>query len=96
MGIRVTGIVLSIISLSLALIKPFEYVTNSLLVSGLLVLAALLIIIGELLVISMGVSDEIKNRKQREESIYDIATTGLVVVLYVIFYFVPFLNKNIW
>ena len=95
MGIRVAGIILSIVSIGIAIIKPFDFVTNSLLVSGILVLAALLIVIGELIVISMGSSEEIKNKKQKEEAVYDVVTTSLVIVLYCVFYVVPFLNRYV-
>jgi hypothetical protein len=96
MGVRVTGIVLSIVSISIVLIKPFDFVLNTLLLNGLLILAALLIMVGELIVISIGSSEEIKSKKQRNEAVYDVITTGIVIVLYVIFYAIPFLNTYIW
>lgn len=96
MGIRVTGIVLSVVSISIALVKPFDFVLNTLLLNGLLILAALLIMIGEMIVISMGSSEEIKSKKQRNEAVYDVVTTGVVIILYTIFYATPFLNTYIW
>ena len=96
MTVRVIGIVLSVVSISIALFKPFTFVTNSLTVSGLLILAALLIMIGELIVINIGTSEEIKTRKQRGEAIYDVVTTGVVIVVYLLFIVVPFLNKYVW
>ena len=88
--IRITGIVLSIFSLSLAFIKPFEYELNTGLVYGLLVAAAVLIMIGDLIVISSAPEEEYSNRKQRREALYDVITTALVVGLFVVFYAVPF------
>lgn len=96
MGIRVTGIILSIVSISIGLIKPFEFVVNSILVDVLLVSAAVLIMLGELIVISMGKSEEIKTSKQRGEAIYDVISTGVIVLLFVGIYVVPFFAKHVW
>ena len=88
--IRITGIILSIFSISLAFIKPFAYELNTGLVYGFLVAAAVLIMIGDLIVISAAPDEEYKNRKQRQEALYDVITTAIVVGLFVVFYVVPF------
>ncbi|MES2631206.1 MAG: hypothetical protein V4611_04580 [Patescibacteria group bacterium] len=94
--IRIVGIILSIISLSLAFIKPFDFVLNTALVYSLLVGAAILIMIGDLIVIKSAPDEEFSNRKERKEAIYDVITTAIVVGLFVIFYVVPFFSEHLW
>ncbi len=92
--IRITGIIFSIISLSLAFIKPFDYILNTALVYILLVGAALLVMIGDLIVIKSAPEEEFSNKKQRQEAIYDVITTAVVVGLFAAFYVVPFYVQN--
>lgn len=91
MYIRIFGVILSILSLSLVFIKPFEPILNTLLVYILLVGSAVTIIIGQLIVIGLSPEEEISNTEKRHEAIYDVLTTGAVVGLFVAFYVVPFL-----
>ena len=94
--IRITGIVLSIISLSLAFIKPFEFVLNTMLVYSLLVGAAVLIMIGDLIVIKSAPEEEFSTKKQRREAVYDVITTAVVVGLFIAFYVTPFFIEHLW
>lgn len=96
MYIRIFGVVLSILSLSLVFIKPFEPVFNTLLIYLLLVMSALTIIIGQLVIIQIAPKEEIESIEKRHEAIYDVITTGTVVGLFVVFYVVPFLFKYYW
>ena len=93
--IRITGIILSIISLSFAFIKPFDFVLNTLSVYVLLVGAALLIMLGDLIVIKAAPEEEFSTKKQRKEAIYDVITTAVVVGLFVAFYVAPFLFEYV-
>lgn len=88
--IRIFGISLSIISLSLVFIKPFAFELNTALVYICLIAAAALIVIGDMIVINMSPNEEYTNRKQRQEALYDVITTAIVVGLFVVFYAVPF------
>jgi len=94
--IRIAGIILSIFSLSLAFIKPFDFVLNTVLVYLLLVGAALLIMIGDLIVIWSAPEEEFSTKKQRREAIYDVITTAAVVGLFVAFYVIPFFVEHLW
>lgn len=93
--IRVAGIVLSIFSLSIAFIKPFDYVFTTVLVYSTLVTAAVLIMIGDLIVIKSAPEQEFSNKKQRQEALYDVITTALVVSLFVAFYMIPFFVRHL-
>jgi hypothetical protein len=61
--VRMTGIAFSISSAVVMFIKPFEYVTNTLVVYGMLLTAALLVIIGQLLIICRGVCESTKTTR---------------------------------
>jgi hypothetical protein len=93
MRIRIVGIVVSIVSLILAIIRPFEPVFNVGLVYFLLILSAVLIIVGQLIVIKFVPDEEFVTVHQRREAIYDVITTGLVMLIFIAIYVVPFVIK---
>jgi hypothetical protein len=92
--VRMTGIAFSISSAVVMFIKPFEYVTNTLVVYGMLLTAALLVIIGQLLIIRVNKVGEFVNQQKRHEALYDTITIAIVMILFSIFYVVPFITKH--
>lgn len=91
---RITGIALSIASAVVMLIRPFESVINTLIVYLLLISAALFVMIGQLITIRLNKPGDFPNIHKRHEAIYDALTIGLVMVLFVIFYVIPFLQTH--
>ena len=89
-----TGIAFSVSSAVVMFIKPFEYVTNTLVVYGMLLTAAILVIIGQLLIIWANKAGEFVNQQKRHEALYDIITIAIVMILFTIFYVVPFITKH--
>jgi len=92
--VRIAGIVLSIASSIVLFIKPFEYVTNTLTVYFLLIGAAVLVMIGQATTINLNREGELANHHKRHEAWYDLITIGLVMVLFILFYVIPFIQKN--
>jgi hypothetical protein len=92
--VRISGIVLSIASSIVLFIKPFEYVTNTLTVYFLLISAALLVMIGQVITIRLNREGELADHHKRQEAWYDLITIGLVMVLFIFFYVIPFIQKN--
>lgn len=92
---RIIGISLSGIALLLTLFRPVDPVFAVGLVYTLLIVAALFIIIGQLLVIKFVPREEFKTKAQRTEAIYDVSTTIVVVIIFVIVYVIPFAIKYI-
>jgi uncharacterized membrane protein len=90
---RITGIALSIFSAVILFIKPFEYVTNTLLVYILLISAALFVMIGQLITIRLNQPDDFPNQHKRHEATYDALTIGFVMILFIGFYVIPFIQK---
>jgi hypothetical protein len=95
MGFRIAGITTSVIAILLAVIRPFEPVLSVGIVYTLLILSTVLIIIGQLIVIRLVPEEEFKNPLQRKEALYDVITTGAVVLIFIIIYVVPFVFKYI-
>jgi hypothetical protein len=92
--VRMTGIAFSISSAVVMFIKPFEYVTNTLVVYGMLLTAAVLVIIGQLLIIWANKAGEFANQQKRHEALYDTITIAIVMILFTIFYVIPFITKH--
>jgi hypothetical protein len=92
--VRMTGVAFSISSAVVMFIKPFDYVTNTLVVYALLITAALLVIIGQLIIIVQNQTGEFKNHHKRIDAIYDTVTIAVVMILFVIFYVIPFMTKH--
>ncbi|MDB5181067.1 MAG: hypothetical protein JWO54_830 [Candidatus Saccharibacteria bacterium] len=92
--VRIVGIILSISSAVIMFIKPFEYVTNTSVVYTLLIAAALLVMIGQLITIRLNPASEYPTKEKRTEALYDVASIGVVMVLFVIFYVAPFVTKH--
>lgn len=92
---RIAGIALSISSATIMFIRPFEPVANTLVVYFLLIGAAVLVMVGQLITIRLNQPDDFANQHKRHEAIYDVITIGLVMVLFVIFYVVPFMQKHV-
>ena len=95
MSFRIAGIVTSVIAIFLAIVRPFEPVFSVGIVYFLLILSTILIIIGQLIVIRFVPEEEFKNPLQRKEALYDVITTGAVVLIFVFIYVVPFVLKYI-
>jgi L-asparagine transporter-like permease len=95
--IRITGIVLSIISALMLAIRPFEYVTNMLTVYGLLLTASVLVITGQLLSLSKEKGGSEKAIQKRLDSLYDIITVAILILLFTILYIIPFVREHtVW
>ena len=92
--LRITGIALSISSAIVLFIKPFETVTNTLTVYLLLIAAALFVMIGQLITIHINRPGDFKNQHKRHEALYDAITIGIVMILFVCFYVVPYIQKH--
>jgi hypothetical protein len=91
---RIIGIVLSIASSVILFIKPFEMVTNTLTVYYLLIAAALFVMIGQLITIKANPVGEFENAHKRHEAAYDLFTVGLVMLLFIFFYVIPFTQTH--
>lgn len=91
---RITGIALSIASATIMFIRPFEAVTNTLVVYVLLICAAILVMIGQLMTIHLNQPGDFANQQKRHEAMYDAVTIGVVMLLFVIFYVLPFVQKH--
>jgi len=91
---RIAGIALSISSATIMFIRPFDPVANTLAVYFLLIGAAVLVMVGQLLTFALNTAGSFSNTQKRNESLYDVVTIGVVMVLFVIFYVVPFMQKH--
>ena len=94
MVIRITGITLSLASAVVMFIKPFELVLNILVVYFLLILAAILVMVGQLITIRLNLPGDFKSKVKRQDAMYDVVTIGFVMVLFVIFYVIPYVSNN--
>ncbi|MDB5162976.1 MAG: hypothetical protein JWN28_583 [Candidatus Saccharibacteria bacterium] len=92
--VRISGIALSILSAVIMFIKPFEYVTNTLTVYFLLIAASVLVIVGQVMTIVVNKPADFKSSTQRHEAIYDAISIGIVIVLFCIFFVIPFILKH--
>ena len=95
MRFRIAGITTSVIAILAAIIRPFEPVLSVGIVYILLILSAILIIIGQLIVIRFVPEEEFKTPLQRKEALYDVVTTGAVMLIFICIYVVPFVFKYI-
>jgi hypothetical protein len=91
---RIAGIVVSIVSSVILFIKPFEAVTNTLAVYFLLIAAAALVMIGQLITVKINQPGEFKDVTKRHEALYDLATVGIVMVLFVFLYVIPYIQTH--
>ena len=92
--IRIVGIVVSLASAVVLLFKPLELVTNTYVGYVLLIASALLVMIGQLITIKLNTPGDFKNEMKRHEANYDAVTIGVVMVLFIIFYVIPFVSKH--
>ena len=90
---RIAGIATSLLSALVMFLKPFEPVTNTLTVYFLLIAAALCMIISQIVTIRANLPGEFSNNEKRQEAVYDVVTICLVMVLFIIFYVVPYILK---
>ena len=91
--VRITGIALSIASALIMIFRPFEAVTNTMVVYTTLIAAALFVMIGQLITIRLNQPGDFPNVHKRHEAIYDAVTIGVVMILFGIFYVVPFIQQ---
>ncbi len=95
MRFRIAGIIASVIALLLVIIRPFEPVFTVGLIYFLLILSAILIITGQLIVIKFVPEEEFRDQLQRKEAVYDVITTGVVIVIFGGIYVIPFILKHL-
>ena len=91
--LRIIGIAVSTASAIILLFKPFEIVTNTLLGYFLLILSAILVMIGQLITIRINAPGDFSSQAKRHEALYDAISIGVVMILFVIFYAIPYVSK---
>jgi hypothetical protein len=91
--LRIIGIVVSTASAIILLLKPLEIVTNTLLGYFLLILSAILVMTGQLITIRINAPGDFSSQAKRHEALYDAISIGVVMVLFVFFYAIPYVSK---
>ena len=92
--VRIAGIALSIASAIVMFVKPFEYVANTLTVYLLLIAAAIFVMVGQLITIRLNPTGQFNNRHKRQEAWYDFGSIGVVMILFVLLYVIPFVQTH--
>ena len=90
---RIIGVILSLASVALMISSPFENVVNTLIVYFMLIASALFVMVGQIITIRLNLPGEFSNDTKRHEALYDVITVGVVIVLFTIFYAIPYLSK---
>ena len=93
--IRIVGIALSVVSLVLIFIRPFDFVLNTLLVYGFIIFAAIFMIVGQIMVLNVEPNEETETKHEQHEILYDIVTTAIVMTLFIAFYAIPFVLEHL-
>ncbi len=93
-AVRITGILVSIVSSVILFIKPFEVVTNTLTVYFLLIASAVLVTVGQLITVKINQTGEFKDVTKRHEALYDLATVGIVMILFILLYVIPYVQAH--